>query len=180
MSYLYHETSKCINRRAQMEIMGLAIIMILVILGVLFGLKYLTSEPEEFKQEFEEKALATSFLNTMLGTTSECHQATFRELVQDCAQGGLVRCPSALSSCDESRRGFTFMLKEVLDTRKQGYKLITKGPGDVAQLSLDSQNPCTGELTAGVQNIPTRLGTPVEMVLQICRQSEPARPAPNQ
>ncbi len=171
-----------LKRNAQMEIMGLAIIMILVILGLLFGLKYLTSEPEEVKREFEEKTLATSFLNTMLGTTSECHQATFRELVQDCAQGGQVRCPSGLGSCEESQKGFNFMLEEVLDKRKQGYKLITKGPGDVAGvLSLTSQNPCTGELTAGVQNIPTRLGTPVEMVLQICRQSEIVRPAqPNQ
>ena len=155
-------------KRAQMEIMGLAIIIILVILGLLFGLKYLQKKPTEFQQEFEQKTLATSFLNTMLGTTSLCHKATFRELVQDCAQGGTVQCPSGVNSCSETRNSFEFMLS-ILDARKQGYKLIGKGPGQVEEMfSIDSSNPCTGESVSGVQNIPTRLGKPVELMLRIC------------
>jgi len=157
-------------RKGQMEVMGLAIIIILVILGILFGIQFLKEEPTEIRAEFEQKTLATSFLNTMLGTTSNCHKATFRELVQDCAQGGQIACPSGRNSCQEAQQDFQFMLTEVLDSRKQGYKLIAKGPGQIEQLlTIDSDNPCEGERVAGVQNIPTRLGTPVEFILQICK-----------
>lgn len=157
-------------RRAQMEIMGLALIIILVVLGMVFGLRFLKDEPTTISQEFEQKTMATSFLNTMLGTTSDCHRATFRELVQDCAQGGQVRCPSGRNSCDETRAEMQTMLDEVLTKRKQGFRVLARGPGTVAEdFTIESDNPCEGEMVAGVQNVPTRLGTPVELVLQICQ-----------
>jgi len=157
-------------KRAQMEIMGLAVIMILVILGFVFGMRFLKSDDITFGQDFEQKTLATSFLNTMLGTTSNCYSATFRELIQDCAQGAQVKCPSGRDSCSEARNDVVKMLDEVLVSRKQGFKLIARGPGAVQEsLTIESDNPCTGEIVAGVQNIPTRLGTPVEIVLQICK-----------
>ena len=153
--------------KAQMEIMGLAIIIILVILGLLFGMTFLGKESPDIKQSFEEKTLATSFLNTLLGTSSTCHKATFRVLIQDCAQGGQTKCPpSNQNSCEQVKEDFKAIFADLLEVRKKGFRLIAKGPGEVSSISIGEE--CPEEVVAGYQNIPTKFGQPVEIVLQIC------------
>ncbi len=57
------------KRRGQMEIMGLTVIVILVILGMLFGMKVMSKPPIDLEQEFKAKAMSVNYLNVMLGTT---------------------------------------------------------------------------------------------------------------
>ncbi len=150
-----------------MEILGLAIIMILIILGVLFGINVLRKKAPELQQEFEKKTLAVNYINTLLGTTTDCYKVTFRELVQDCAQtSGAMQC-SIGNSCLYTRAKFTEIFDKVLGERKQDYILTVSGPGEVNDISQGSVQRCAGEIKPGIQYVPTRSGT-VTIKLELC------------
>ena len=73
--------------------MGLAVIVILVTMGVLFALSTLTGEDTGLQQTFEQKRLAVDFLKASLDTQApDCAKATFRELFQDCMQARSIAC----------------------------------------------------------------------------------------
>jgi len=87
--------------RGQMEIMGLTIVVILVILGILFGIRVMSRPETDLAKEFKTKTMSVNYLNVLLGTTTDCHKATFRELIQDCGQGGTIYCGGdTAGSCD--------------------------------------------------------------------------------
>jgi len=81
-------------KKAQTEIMGLAIIVILIIIGLTVVIKFITSkEPAEFKKEFTRSELASNMLNTFLGTSiKDCDGLTVTEFLQDCGQSNSIIC----------------------------------------------------------------------------------------
>ena len=87
------------SNKAQMEIFGLVIIVILISLGLLFAIIILTKEPSREVQRVKESIQAANFLNTMTGTSSiGCGKRTVRGLLQNCALAGenwvgAARCP---------------------------------------------------------------------------------------
>lgn len=158
--------TKIKSKKAQMEILGLAIIVVLIILGVLFGIMVLRKKAPELRQEFEQKTLAVNYINTLLGTTTDCYKVTFRELIQDCAQGGSMQCSEG-NSCIYTRTKFIEILQQTLTKRKQDYVLTLTGPGDVNTITQGSLQKCTGEVKPGIQYIPTSSGT-VTIKLDLC------------
>jgi len=74
-------------KKAQMEIMGLAIIVILVSLLILFVVIFVVNKsPSDLKKSFTHSELASNFLGTMLKTSTGCKKTTFSDLFQDCAK----------------------------------------------------------------------------------------------
>ena len=156
-----------LNKKAQMEILGLAIIIILIILGVLFGIRVLRKQPTELQAEFEQKNIAVNYINTLLGTTTSCYKLTFRELIQDCAQtAGSMQCEGG-NSCIYTRNKFMEIFDKTLRPRKQDYVLTVSGAGDVEDINQGSVGKCSGELKPAIQYIPTRSGT-VTIKLELC------------
>ena len=94
------------KRRAQMEIMGLVIIIILIAIGMLFGVQFLLKKPTARPTaSVKESILAANFLNAMLSTTTDCYDRSMRDLLQDCAlTSGATTCMTpdnfTLNSCD--------------------------------------------------------------------------------
>lgn len=154
------------NKKAQMEILGLAIIVVLISMGILFALSLGGDDDVNIEAEFEQKNLAASYINTLLGTTTSCYQATFRELIQDCAQGGTIYC-DGVDSCGFVIAEFDKIAQRVLAVRKATYSMRLKGPGPVEDISSGLE-ACPGELTPGIQYIPTRQGT-VTIRLDLCQ-----------
>ncbi len=103
-------------KKAQTEIIGLAIIVILIIVGITFAIRFMaTKEPVEYKKEFTQTELATNMLNTFLETTSDdCNGLSMTELLQACGQGSSISCDGKTSCTyakDEAKKIFDRTLK---------------------------------------------------------------------
>ena len=159
------------DKRGQMEIMGLMIVVILVILGVLFGIKVMSKPVVDLQAEFKEKSMSVNYLNTLLGTTTECHKGTFRELIQDCGAGATISCTvegtGRVTSCDYVDLQFDYIFNITLGAIKKSYFLSIEGPGNVQD--IQTGEPCPGERSRGTQYIPSRRGT-VTLSLDLCSQ----------
>lgn len=156
-----------------MEIMGLAIIVILITLGVLFALTTLQQEDSTIESEFEQKNLASGFLHTFLGVSTPCAQSTIQDLFFDCArQGGIVCAPEddpwkkgrALNACRYVNETASYILNQTLAQRKTRYYFSAKGP---QMEGIRSGSPCTGERVLATQPFNTRVGQ-ITIELQIC------------
>ncbi|MBU0471768.1 MAG: hypothetical protein KKF89_05220 [Nanoarchaeota archaeon] len=87
------------TRKAQMEIMGLLVIVILLTLGMFFVVSFKTQTPKrDIKTSYEDDQLASNFIITLLKTTSDCTKYNMEELIQDCAAEKRLRC-SDMDSC---------------------------------------------------------------------------------
>lgn len=81
-------------RKAQTEVLGLVIVVVLITFALLFALIYITSKPPSTTREkYIQSELASNTLSTLLGTTTDCNDYEIWELYADCAK------PSAHISC---------------------------------------------------------------------------------
>lgn len=90
------------SKRAQTEIFGLVIIVILVTMFFLFGVQQLLKTPDDdFKQSYTQKEIAQYFVSTFLSTTVQpCGNYEMRELILDCAGNQNIYCEQGRTSCD--------------------------------------------------------------------------------
>jgi len=86
------------NKKSQTEIIGLAIVVILIAFGIVFMIKYMaTKKPVEYQKEYSQAELASNIINTLLKTTTEdCLELSFADLYKDCGEnideGGSIDC----------------------------------------------------------------------------------------
>lgn len=155
------------SRKSQMEIMGLAIIFVLVILGVLFAIRFVLKKPDTTLREgYIESRLAYNMVNGIRGVTTGCKQATIERLVQDCAASMLIKCPGGMNSCDYAAQEIDLILNETLEQWGKNYELAFTGHPRVMGLVF-SNTQCRGELEAESQPIATKSGT-IIMKLALC------------
>lgn len=149
------------TKKGQMEMIGLTIIVIIVLIGILFGIRFvLKAEQSEVGIEFRQSQLAANMLNTLAGTTTDCNGLTFTQLVQDCA----VVC-----TLDCSRSGITSVITDVfrdtLDSWGKHYHFT------ISRIGIDERDEdgdgCPDEKETKTYPIATRAGTAV-MRLELC------------
>ena len=91
-------------KKAQMEILGLAIVVVLILVATIFVVRnLLLKAPTQYRKSFIVKEIADNTVNTFLGTTAfECSHLSMTELLKDCAQVGGengIRCENNHYSC---------------------------------------------------------------------------------
>jgi hypothetical protein len=76
-----------IYRKSQAEIMGIAIVMVLIMVGILFVIQFIVvPDSNNIKKTYSQKELSSNFLNAILKTTTSCNNMRMTELIQDCAE----------------------------------------------------------------------------------------------
>ncbi|MBS3128305.1 hypothetical protein J4410_04125 [Candidatus Woesearchaeota archaeon] len=162
--------------KAQTEIMGLVIVVILIALGVLFALRFsLSDDKTDIREEVVESELAAHMLNAMVSTTTSCNNRnpiTLAELYQDCSLTNRIRCDSGRNACEEAKNITTIMLQETLNVWKEKYHFQMAGSASqTAKLALNITNTVSGcgrLFERKAIPLPTQVGT-VILQLDICK-----------
>ena len=163
-----------LSRRAQTEIFGLVIIVILLAIGLLFAVVILTKTPTREVQKVKESVQAANFLNTMMGTTSiGCGKRSVRELLQDCALAnkewvGAAICENGITTCELMRDMISTMLNQTLGEWGKKYQFYINGTEAVEQISITTGD-CTGEREGHTRPEKIRPGLDVSVTLHICQ-----------
>jgi len=163
-------------KKAQTEILGLAIVVILLTLVALVALKFfVTREPADTRKRYLQSELATSFLSTLLKTSSGCSKTTFEELLQDCAQGMRIECTdpdnplSTVDSCVYAENRITLILDNSLAKQDKEYNFSVypfNGITDPAKEIVSADFTCRN-YKSKVWPVPLRGGTMI-VRLDIC------------
>ncbi len=147
---------KMVNKKSQMEIMGLAIIVLLLSIGLLFYLKFSTSKSSTTKQEFVQSERASNMLSVLLSTTTDCRDANIKNLLVDCANGPAIFCYSA-SSCDYSAKLIDKIFNKTFRSWgnvKYEFTASIKTSGSAKLLMRNKNTGCIGERETKFETIP--------------------------
>jgi hypothetical protein len=113
------------NKQSQMEIMGLAIVVVLLVLGMLFVVKFiLFKEAPTYRKEYTETQLAANMLNTILNTNvdSNCSYIKIGELLQDASKANPdITCTNGQKSDEFVYNAIHDLLDGINQTLKKDY-----------------------------------------------------------
>ena len=156
-------------KKAQTEIIGLVIIVILVILGITFVAKFmLSNEPVKYKEEFTQSELASNMLNTFLQTTSTCESFSMTELLQDCVENKMIFCDTSegtKDSCDYVEQEARTIFDATLEKWNMGYEFKVFHEEENPIFTLGE--PCFVNKKSKLSIIPTSSGA-LSARLDIC------------
>ncbi len=118
-------------KKAQMEIMGLAIIVILISAAMLFTIRFVVlTEPSTYKKEYMQTELGYNILSTLFKTTvPDCNNRNFEELYRDCAidpDNPQISCDDWSTSCAYINKATDDILNDTLGKWNIGYEFIAK------------------------------------------------------
>ncbi|MFH1398733.1 MAG: hypothetical protein ABIG95_01320 [Candidatus Woesearchaeota archaeon] len=160
------------NRKSQMEIMGLALVVLILSIAMVFLFKFSGgSKVSEVKQDFVDTKLASNMLNVILKTTHEEKDIELKNMFKYCAEGD-SNASRGYDPCDEMNKTVSFILDRTLKTWQKSYNLTATINGET-KLYLINKN-CGGSLKgfstreSETYMIPTRYGTML-IRMDICR-----------
>ncbi len=158
------------ERRAQTEIFGLAIVVVLLSFGMILILTYSGGGvPNELKELNEE--LADKFINAMLKTTTECDLHTMQDLMGDVARYppfGSITCGNSQSSYEYLNESLRYILDNTIEIwTKQGYQFSIYVNKESPFFYFSRGTSCQSK-TGKEYYTPMRDGTVVYTRLYIC------------
>lgn len=178
------DDSRCIqdsmkpSKKAQMEMIGLAVVVILVALGMFLLVRFaITEKPSEVKKTFTSKELATNMIKTMLDSDSDCDNRNLimNELVRAYAEQETFTCHGKdIKTYIEESAGYIF--NNTLEKWKVDYSFeidVPNGEGICLAKIRNSRCgacPCTQKCLTKVADIfplPSAYGN-IAVKLDIC------------
>ena len=153
--------------KAQMEIFGLVIIVILLALGLLFTIIILTKNPTTETQHVKSSIQAANFLNTIMSTTAQdCNKRSVRELLQTCALSETT-CEDGSTTCALAEKIISTMLQRTFGKLNKDYEFKITGTPTLSQIHIKN-GPCTGEKESSTRPEKIRPGLDMTVSLSIC------------
>lgn len=163
-------------KKGQMEMMGLALIVILISIAMLFVIKFVILEkPADYKKEFTQKEVASNFINTLLETTNpDCLDLTFNELFQLKAEGVASNrnCQDPLDrKADEYLEDtVTEILVDTLEAWNTRYYFVAQTDELPPRKIYERSTKCPGQKDQGQFAIPIDASgaTTLYVILDVC------------
>lgn len=157
-------------RKAQMEIIGLAIVVIIILIGMVIAVRFLAfKKPESTRAGFVSAELASNTINTFLETTAiECSKTNMGELIQDCAQGTERICANGQGACDFVRSAADDIFTKTFQKWKTKYKFLVYVDKELPFVDLESECTDQQEKVSETFFVPVTAAT-VSVKLDICK-----------
>lgn len=166
------------RKKAQTEIMGLVIIVIIITIGffLTISLKPIKTE-KPLVQVYGDEKLASDFLITLLETQTNCRQTSIKNLAIDCIKEnytGIGDYDCGEKTCEYLNETIQNITNKTLTKWNYAYKLTLEYQGpqgkktliDIKNNDCDENKP---QITPGVQPLPL-IRTPgtAQFILRIC------------
>ena len=156
------------RKKAQLEIIGLIVIVIIVITALLiFTIYKITTPTKNIQKTYMNKELATNFLVSITKTNvRECYNLSLAELITDCARPiRSIVCDDKLS-CEVAEETISSVLENTLIDWGISFNLSIENT-DISFNNLE----CTArkEKVQGFEILPLYPGQ-IEMTLDICTE----------
>ena len=153
-------------KKSQMEMLGLAIVVVILLVGAIFIVRFGIKKPANYRPDFIRSETASNILNTFLNTNAgDCSQLTMTELLQDCAQSKGIICQNSQDSCSYAESTANGIFEKTLKIWKMQYKFLAYA--DVNSPLIDLGNKCLGQKDSKTFPIPINPGT-MYVKLDIC------------
>ena len=157
------------NKKSQMEILGLSIVVVVLIIGIAIFAKIGIKKPSNSRNDFVSNELATSMINTFIHTSAkDCSQLVMKDLLKDCAEGTELICHDAANSdsCKYVKSTAEDIFKNTFNQWNRKYQFLAYV--DVASPLVESGDKCRGEKTSQEFPLPISSGN-MFIKLDICR-----------
>jgi len=150
-----------------MEILGLAIVVVLILVATIFVVRFLVLKaPTEYRKGFVSSELASNMLNTLLKTAAkDCSQLTITELLQDCTQARSIICDNGEDSCKHTESITKDVFAHTLDKWNMQYEFLAYTDPKSPLIKLGK--PCKAEKRSKIFPIPISTAT-MYTKLDIC------------
>ncbi len=131
----HKKSRKNFSKKAQTEIIGLVIIVLIVTVAMMFYLSFKTNPENSTKktlyQEYAYNEIATSFAQTLLNTYVFDCRAKVKDLLIDCGslRGGRIYCSDGRNSCEALNDTVVYIKNQTLDVWNYPYGLSIKIDG---------------------------------------------------
>lgn len=160
-------------KKAQMEIIGLAFIVIIIVFGLLFYIKFTGDAKAPNKQVIEYKELGEATETAMLDTVIPICGYELRTAIQNCVSAPYLTCGQD-NICESIHDAMNNMLSNTLEARGEDYrayirynnKQILEKIGEIKP-SDGSCNENSNYYATPSQPISTNQG-PVYFVIEFC------------
>jgi hypothetical protein len=162
-----------------MELLGLAIVVVIVLLGIMLVLRFFFFNVQENPVAGpQDTQLGANFLDTLLETTMVCRDVPLSVLLKDCAEGGSMTCDAITSgtttigggdSCQTANATIQYLLNSTLGKWGRKYEFFIQDSTPLA--IIKASNPPQG-CEAGYQPItrPRPIGqSTITLVLKLCQ-----------
>lgn len=167
------------RKKGQMEILGIALVVIILIIGVTFMLTLSLKPQERPHERFMKKQLSQNLVDSITKTNTECKGFTFATVLANCANrppAGSIDCGDGVMTCQYANDTIASILDEVLGKMNYQYRFTAKVNGIHPIFPDMETSRCTQALiesgyinveTPGIQPFPIERGI-LEIMLQIC------------
>ena len=160
------------HKKAQIEMIGLAIIVILLALGMFFVAKFsLSSDTGNEVQQGRQQQISSQFLNTLMSTSAGCtgSAATFTALLQEYgSEATNLNCEGGLETY--FRTSVKQIFNQTLDVWQYRYNLTVTFPPQANKEPISEGPGCTRYDNSKTQYffIPTDYSKSIVLELKLC------------
>ena len=170
-----------ISKKSQMEIMGLAIVVIIIVIGFSFMIRFLANKkPTEYKEDFSKSELVSNIINTILKTTAtttgNCKGMSFSDLLARCSEISSIECDSTLTDvCEFTKTNMETILQNTIGENKlklDYYLVVSENLEGTTEINGNDFNMGTGQCPGSKKSnsypVPTSTADNVYVILDIC------------